>query len=87
MPISIDEHGIWVGDGKGGMKLSDAKPTHLEITIPGLEHIVIDDANGIRIEKDPVTGMPIVHAESMVVASEQKPRRNIFQRLFRRKEG
>lgn len=83
----MDEHDIWVGDGQGGMKLSDARPTHLEITVPGLEHIVIDDANGIWIEKDPTTGKPIIHAEDITIASEQRPRQNIFTRLFRHKEG
>ncbi len=85
MPISIDGDGMWVGDGHGGMKLVQPTVTHIELEVPGREHIVIDDPNGINIEKDSETGMPIVHAESITIASEAKPK-NIWQRLFRHKE-
>lgn len=87
MPVSIDANGIWVGDGKGGMKLAEPTVTRMEFGVPGVEHIIIEDKNGIVVEEDPATGRPIVHAESITIASEQKPPRNLFQRLFRRKEG
>ena len=85
MPISITNDGIYVGDGKGGMKRIEPTVTHIELEIPGQEHIVIDDPNGITIEKDPETGMPNVHAETMTIASEAKPK-NLLQKLFRHKE-
>jgi hypothetical protein len=85
MPISITGDGIYVGDGQGGMQRIEPTVTHIEIGVSGLEHIVIDDQNGIMIETDPETGMPIVHAESMTIASELKPK-HFWQSWFRHKE-
>lgn len=74
---------------------ADGKPlehkvTRIEIGSPQFEeHIVIQDDNGIEIEKDPTTGMPIVHAEHMTIASEGKKKPNLprfLERLFPRKE-
>jgi len=86
MPISFDSDGIKVGDGKGGMKRIEPTVTHIEIGLPG-QNITIDDENGIIIEKDQETGMLNIHAESMTVCKDPKPKRSIFERLFRRKEG
>jgi len=85
MPITIDFDGIWVGDGRGGMKRIEPTLTRIEIKPPG-EHIVIEDEKGIVIEKNPVTGELIIHADSINIASEQKPRQNILKRLFGSKE-
>lgn len=85
MPISMDADGMWVGDGHGGMKLVQPTVTHIEIEVPGQEHIVIDDPNGIVIENDQETGMPVVHAESMTIASEAKPK-HFWQRWLRHQE-
>jgi len=86
MPVSIDENGIWVGDGKGGMKRAEPTITHIGIGLPG-QNISIDDESGIIIEKDQETGMLNIHAESIVVGKEIIPKKSIFERLFRRKEG
>jgi len=85
MPISIDADGMWVGDGNGGMVRVQPTVTKIEIEVPGQEHIVIKDENGIDIEMDPETGQPIIHADSITIASESKPK-NILKRLFRHKE-
>ena len=85
MPVSMTGDGMYIGDGKGGMKRIIPTVTHIEVEIPGQEHIIMDDPNGIIIENDPETGIPNVHAESITIASETKPK-NLFQKLFRRKE-
>lgn len=74
MPVSIDGNGFWVGDGHGGMVHIQPTVTKIDIEVPGQEHIAIADENGIVIEKDSETGQPIVHAESITIASEAKPK-------------
>jgi hypothetical protein len=77
---------MWVGDGKGGMKRANPTITHIKIGLPG-QNITIDDEKGITIEKDQETGMFNIHAESILINNETKPKRSFFERLFRRKEG
>ena len=86
MPVAVDENGIWVGDGKGGMKRAEPTVTHIEIGLPG-QKITIDDEKGIIIEKDQETGTLNIHADSIVIGKDIKPKRSFFERLFRRKEG
>lgn len=87
MPVSITGDGVYVGDGKGGLKKIEPTITRVEITVPGLEHIIIQDQKGIIFGIDPETGLPSVNAESMTVASEHKRKPNFFERFFRGKEG
>jgi hypothetical protein len=86
MPVAMDENGMWVGDGKGGMKRAEPTVTHIEIVLPG-QNISINDENGIVIEKDQETKMLNIRAESIVINTEIKPKRSIFERIFKRKEG
>ena len=86
MPVAMDENGIWVGDGKGGMKKAEVTVTHVEIGLPG-QHITIDDEKGIKINRDQETGKLAIHADSVIVNNQEKTRRSIFERIFKRKEG
>ena len=71
MPI---EDGVVIKRGERGEIIRiPLTLTRLQIGNPNLEEcIVVEDTEGIEIDRDPQTGMIIFHAKYMTVASEGK---------------